>query len=115
MNLYSSFVKSFKGNRKLIFDNSTYTYEDFRLKIELATKYLDRIRNKNKILVLTDNPYHLGIFIMMAARIGKIIIPLNKDLREKQILNQISISDPNVIIYSPIYKKIICLSIRIRK
>jgi|TARA_B100001964_G_scaffold122686_1_gene136037 acyl-coenzyme A synthetase/AMP-(fatty) acid ligase len=107
MNLYSCFLQKFQNNRKLVFDKSIYSYEDLKLKIDIATEYLNKLKNNNKILVLTDNSYHLGVFLLTIARIGKIIIPVNKDLKEKQILDQISASNPSVIIYSKIFKKII--------
>lgn len=107
MNLYYFFLKEFNEKKKLVFDNSVYTYKDLKFNINLADIYLSKIKKKNSILVLTENSYHLGILFLTVAKIGKTIIPLNKELKEKQILKQILYISPDLIIYSPIFEKIV--------
>ena len=100
MNLYYFFLKKFSRKNKLIFDNLTYTYQDFKKKVDLVAFFLNKFKDKKKILVITENSYHLGILLLAISKIGKIIIPLNKDLKEKQILDQISYISPEIIIYT---------------
>jgi len=107
MNLYSFFIKELVPRKKLIFDSSIYTYADLKSKIDLADLYLSKFKNKENILVITEDPYHLGILLLTAAKLGKTIIPLSKDLKEKQILDQISYVSPDLIIYSPVFKEIV--------
>ena len=104
MNLYYFFLKKFSRKNKLIFDNLTYTYQDFKKKVDLVAFFLNKFKDKKKILVITENSYHLGILLLAISKIGKIIIPLNKDLKEKQILDQISYISPEIIIYTKNFK-----------
>ena len=107
MNLYSFFLKELVPRKKLIFDSSIYTYGDLKSKIDLADLYLSKFKKKENILVITEDSYHLGILLLTTAKIGKTIIPLGKDLKEKQIIDQISYVSPDLIIYSPAFRKIV--------
>ena len=106
MNLYSSFLKNLTEKKKLVFDNSSYSYKNFKDNVDWVSFFLNKFKNKKKILVLIDNSYHLGVFLLSSAKCGKIIIPINKDLKEKQILEQISYTSPEIIIYSKNFKRV---------
>jgi len=110
MNLYSSFLKNFKKKKKLIFDNSSYSYENFKKNVDWVSFYLNKFKNKKKILVLIESPYRLGVLLLSVAKSGKIIIPINKDLKENQIFEQILYTSPEIIIYSKNFKRIVSRS-----
>ena len=107
MNLYSSFLKNFTKEKKLIFDNSSYSYESFKKNVDWASFYLNKFKNKKKILVLIESPYRLGVLLLSVAKSGKIIIPINKDLKENQIFEQILYTSPEIIIYSKNFKRVV--------
>jgi len=106
MNLYSSFLEKFTTKKKLVFDNSIYSYKNFKDNVDWVSFFLNKFKHKRKILVLIDSSYHLGVFLLSVAKSGKTIIPINKDLKENQILEQILYTSPDIIIYSKNFKRI---------
>ena len=48
MNLYYFFLKKFSRKNKLIFDNLTYTYQDFKKKVDLVAFFLNKFKDKKK-------------------------------------------------------------------
>lgn len=106
MNLYSFFINNFNPKKKLIFDKKIYLYKDFLSAIEKVSVYLSNFSKEKKILLFSNNPYYLGVFFYSCAKLGKVLIPLNKALKKKQIIDQIKISKPDIIVYSEQFKNI---------
>jgi long-chain acyl-CoA synthetase len=99
MNLYSFFIKSINKSNEISFDNKSYSYQEFFNLIEKVSSFISKVKKK-KILILSENQLYIGILFFVCAKHGKVLIPLNDSLSKNQIIDNIKITKPDLIIHT---------------
>ena len=98
MNLYSLFLKNLSKKKKIIFNKEVLTYSEFRDGINSICKSKIFFKSKRIALISGDQKF-IAMMLFACSKNNATLISINNDLALNQIVQQLKLTKPDLIIY----------------